>query len=509
MNSKSILVAGATGYVGGRLIPRLLKSGYRVKALARSHAKLICRPWARHPSVAIIECDVLDSISLKKAMSGCRAAFYLIQSLDVQGGDFAQKAARNLAAAAAFAGLERIIYLGRLADEDSPLVNNHQQISDKLVKVLQAGPVPVTVLRAGMIIGSGSASFEMLRYLADRLPIIFAPGWFRTAVQPIAVRNVLCYLEKCLESAEVLGQTFDIGGPDILSYQDLIDIYAEEAGLPRRIMLPLPFVGPAISSYWIHLTTPVSGSIVKSLAAGMTANVICKDNRIVSFIPQRLLTCREAIRLALQRAQQQLIETCWSDAGALRPPEWTRCREAQYSGGPILECGYRIRIQAHPEEVWKPIIEIGGQTGWYFGRFLWSVRGWMDRLVGGAGLRRGRRHPSQLYVGDALDFWRVLDVEPHRRLALLAEMKLPGEAVLEFTLKPLPDGRTELQQLARFLPAGLWGIAYWYSLYPFHMWLFRGLVRAIAQAVGKPITLGPQRFSSKLQQESPISANSD
>lgn len=509
MNSKPVLVTGATGYVGGRLIPPLLQSGYRVRALARSLAKLKCRPWAQHPSLEIIECDVLDSISLKKAMSGCRAAFYLIHSLDVQNEDFTRKAAQNIAAAAADAGLERIIYLGRLVDEDNPAISKHQLASKEVTEILQEGLVPVTVLRALMILGSGSASFEILRYLADRLPIVLAPGWFRTAVQPIAIRNVLCYLEKCLESEEVLGQTFDIGGPDILSYQDLIDIYAEEAGLPRRMILPLPVVGPNLSSYWIHLITPVSGSIVKSLAAGMTANVICKDNRIVSFIPQRLLTCREAIRLALERIQQQLIETCWSDAGLLRPPEWTHCGDAQYSGGTILECGYRIHIEAQPEEAWKPIIEVGGQTGWYFGHFLWSMRGWMDRLMGGAGLRRGRRHPSQLYVGDALDFWRVLDIEPHRRLVLLAEMKVPGEAVLEFAVKPLPNGQTELQQLSRFLPKGLWGIIYWYSLYPFHIWLFRGLVRTIAQAVGKPITFGPQRFSSKLQQECPISTNSD
>jgi len=497
MSQKLVLVTGATGYVGGRLIPRLLQSGFHIRALGRSHAKLKSRPWAQHPGLDVVECDVSDLSSLTKATYGCSAAFYLIRCLEAKEEALAQKAAQNMAKAAADADLERIIYLGCL------------NTTDEIVHVLQAGPVPVTVLRASMIIGSGSTAFEILRHLADRQPLIFAPAWLRTAVQPIAIRNVLWYLERCLESDEVLGQTFDIGGPDILSSLDMIDIYTQEAGLPKRMFFPLPLPGSTLGSYWIHLVTPVSGSTVKALRAGMTAHATCKENRIVSLIPQKLFTCRQAIRLALQRAQERLIETCWSDAGALRPPEWVHCGDAEYAGGTILECGYRIHIQAPLEEVWKPIIGIGGQTGWYFGSLLWSLRGWVDRLAGGAGLSRGRRHPAQLYVGDALDFWRVLDVEPCRRLALLAEMKLPGEAVLEFTLKPLPDGRTELRQLSKFLPKGLLGIIYWYSLYPLHVWLFRGLLRSIAKAVGKPITSGPHRFCSKLQQECSISAEAD
>jgi hypothetical protein len=360
-----------------------------------------------------------------------------------------------------------------------------------------------------MILGSGSASFEILRCLTDRLPIMFAPRWFRSAVQPIGIRNVLQYLEGCLQSEEVLGQTFDIGGPDLVSFHELIDIYAQEAGLNRRIILPLPFIGLNLSSYWIHLLTPVSGSIARSIARGLKCDAICKENRIVSIIPQHLLNCREIIRLALERMSEQLVESCWSDAGALTAPEWTCRGDAEYTGGTILGCGYRIHVDATPEEVWEPITRIGGRTGWYSGQFLWSLRGWLDRLIGGAGLARGRRHPSELHVGDALDFWRVLDFKPKQHLVLLAEMKTPGEAVLEFRLKPLPHGRTELQQLSRFLPKGLWGLLYWYSLYPFHLWIFQGMLRNIAGATGKPVSLGPEPFTSNLQQQCPISGKSD
>lgn len=509
MNSKPILVTGPTGYVGGRLIPRLLESGYQVRAVTRSFAKLGCRPWAKHPQLEIIECDILDLHSLKNAMHGCRAAFYLIHSLDTAHRDPAGTTARNMTAAAAEAGVERLIYLGRLGGTRIPGRNSNTAESEEVGRILRSGPVPTTILRAALILGSGSAAFEVLRYLADRQPVMFAPGWFRTSIQPIGIRNVLWYLEKCLESNEVLGETFDIGGPDIVSYQDLIEIYTEETDLPRRMVLPLPLFIPRLSSYWIHLVTPVSGSIARSMAEGITSNAVCNESRIASVIPQRLLSCREVVRLAIGRIQKQWIETCWSDAGAFRPPEWTYCGDAHYSGGTILECGYRVHIEAPAKDVWKPIVEIGGQTGWYFGHFLWSMRGWMDRILGGAGLKRGRRHPSQLYIGDALDFWRVLDVQHHRYLALLAEMKVPGEAVLEFRLKPLPTGQTELHQLSRFKPKGLWGIIYWYSLYPFHVWLFQGLVRTIAKAVGKPITFGPQRFSSKVRQECPISTDND
>ena len=346
-----------------------------------------------------------------------------------------------------------------------------------------------------MILGSGSASFEILRYLVERLPVMTTPRWVRTPVQPIAIRNVLHYLQGCLEHDEVEGGTFDIGGPDVLTYQSLMQIYAEEAGLAKRWIVPVPVLTPRLSSYWIHLVTPVPASLARPLTEGLRNPVVCQENRIQSIIPQPLLGCREAIRLALEKVKQQQIDTCWTDAGAPQVPEWSYCGDAPYAGGTVLECGYRAVLKASAEQVWKPVKGIGGERGWYFADSLWWLRGMMDRLAGGVGLRRGRRHPEELYAGDALDFWRVLEVDDRKRLLLLAEMKLPGEAILEFQIHALGEDRTEIQQLSRFLPRGLFGMLYWYGLYPFHQWIFKGMLKKIGRAVGRPVLEGPERFA--------------
>ncbi|MBN1931327.1 MAG: SDR family oxidoreductase [Desulfobacterales bacterium] len=510
MRSKPILVTGATGYVGGRLIPRLLEAGYRVRAMGRSIAKLKSRPWGTHPNIELTEGDVLEFESLRKSVSGCRAAYYLVHSMNPLQKDFAaadRKGAQNMALSAAEAGLEKIIYLGGLGNEQDPNLSEHLKSRLEVAKILQSGKIPTTFLRAAMILGSGSASFEILRYLMDRLPVMFTPRWVNTPCQPISIRNVLKYLENCLESNETIGQTFDIGGPDVLTYKALMQIYAEEAKLPRRWIIPVSFMTPRLSAYWIHLISPVPASIAIPLAEGLSVPVVCKDNRIQSIIPQRLLSCRETIRLALERIQQEQVETRWSDAGVLNIPEWTYCGDAAYAGGTILECGYYVRLRANAMEVWEPISKIGGHTGWYFGNFLWKIRGGLDRLIGGIGLRRGRRHPAKLFVGDALDFWRVLDVEPPNHLLLLAEMKNPGEALLEFRITTIENGEIELQQLSRFLPKGLGGILYWYAIYPIHQWLFGGMLRKIAESIGKPISYGPKRFTPKLNKSCDIRSN--
>jgi uncharacterized protein YbjT (DUF2867 family) len=500
MHTQPVLVTGATGYVGGRLVPQLLRAGYKVRALGRSAAKLKGRPWGNHPLVELATGDVLDQESLNQAVDGCWAAFYLVHSMNADPTGYTKtdrRAAQNMVEAAARAGLNRLIYLGGLGGRDDRRLSEHLRSRQEVARILQAGQVPATFLRAAMILGSGSASFELVRYLGDRLPIMLAPRWVKTPVQPIAIRNVLNYLQGCLEHDEVLGESFDICGPDIVTYRKLFQLYAEEAHLPKRWIIPVPILSPRFSSYWIHLLTPIPSSIARPLAEGLRNPVTCQDQRIRDIIPQELLDCRQTIRLALDRVDQQRIDTCWMDAGAIVPQEWYYCGDTQYAGGTILEMGLRIRFKASPEEVWKSVMQGGGGKAWYYGKILWQIRGWFDRLIGGVGFRRGRRHPTELLPGDALDFWRVLEIKPLVHLILVSEMKLPGEALLEFKIRPLPDGSTELEQVSRFLPRGLGGILYWYVLYPFHRLLYLTLLKAIAKAIGKPVTKGPERMTSR------------
>jgi uncharacterized protein YbjT (DUF2867 family) len=495
-----ILVTGATGYVGGRLIPVLLEAGYRVRAMGRSLDKLAGRSWACHPRVELAAGDVMDQASLVRAAQGCRTAYYLVHSMLSGKGHFAaadREAAQNMVAAAPAAGLTRMIYLGGLSENLEP-ASKHLRSRLEVGRILQSGPVPTTHLRTPVILGSGSASFEILRYLVDRLPVMITPRWLRSRNQPIAIRNVLGYLVGCLEQPETIGQTFDIGGPEILTYQDLLHLYAREAGLKRRLIVPVPVLTPKLSAYWIHFVTPVPAAIARPLTEGLTSEAVCTENRIQDLVPQKLLTCREAIRLALDRLAQERVDTCWMDAGTAVAPEWARCGDAEWAGGTILRCGYRVELEATAQQVWAPVQRIGGRTGWYHADFLWRLRGVLDRLAGGVGLRRGRRHSANIAAGDALDFWRVLEVTPNRRLLLSAEMKTPGEALLDIQVAPVRSGKTELRLLSRFLPRGLAGILYWYALYPFHEWVFHGMLVAIARIVGRPITRGPERFTPRI-----------
>ena len=498
-----VLVVGATGYVGGRLVPRLVERGHHVRAMGRSAAKLLCRPWGRHPLVEVVEGDVLDLQSLRQAARGCRSAVYLVHSMNARKAAFAEadrRAAHNMVAAAQAAGLEQIVYLGGLGDPSERSISKHLVSRHEVGAILQAGAVPATVLHAAMILGSGSASFEILRYLVERLPVMITPKWVHTPSQPIAITNVLGYLIGCLETPATIGGTFDIGGPDVLTYRDLIDMFAEEAKLPRRRVIPVPVLTPALSARWIHLITPVPASIAQPLTEGLSIPTACRENRIRELVPQQLLSCREAIRIALERIAQERVETCWMDAGKLTAPEWAHCGDAEYAGGTILACGYRVRLRATPEEVWEPVVRIGGRNGWYFADGLWWLRGAIDRLAGGVGLRRGRRHPRDIQVGEALDFWRVLEVEAPHRLLLLAEMKMPGEALLDIRVEALGKGRSQLTFHSRFLPRGLGGILYWYTLYPFHEWIFRGMLNAIARRTGRFLEEGPERFTARLGQ---------
>jgi len=499
--TRPILVTGATGYIGGRLVPKLLELGYTVRAIGRSLSKLESRPWANHPRLEAVQGDVLDVKSLKRAVRGCWASFYLVHSMNAPRRDFAYEdrcAAWNMVEASEGSSLSRIIYLGWLGDENDPTLSEHLRSRFEVSRILRSGLIPVTTLRTAMILGSGSASFEILRYLVDRLPVIPTPPWFHTPIQPICIRNVLNYLVGCLEQEETVGQTFDIGGPEIVTYDHLIRLYTQAAGLRDRLLIPVSFMSPRVNALSISLVTPVPKPLARALTEGLLNKTVCMDERISQIIPQQLMTCRQSIERAIEKIDQHRVEACWTDAGELLPPEWSYCGDESYAGGTVLACAYRIRLKASPVEIWEHIVRIGGQTGWYYGGPLWRLRGWLDKLIGGTSLLRGRRDPMTLYVGDALDFWRVLEVSAPFRLLLLSEMKLPGEAILEFRICPTGQGECELQQVARFLPKGFLGLLYWTSLYGAHRLLFKGMLRTIAREVGRPVVKGPERFEPNL-----------
>lgn len=497
MNQDPVLITGATGYVGGRLIPLLLSRGYQVRAMARTPAKLSCRPWANHANLEIVQADIFDPDSLTKALTGCQAAYYLIHSMHGGNKDFSKAdrtAAVNMTKAAKQAGLGRIIYLsGMVGDQPTPLkgLSAHLRSRAEVGQILSGSDTPTTILRAAQILGSGSASFEIIRYLVDRLPIMITPRWVNTQAQPISIKDVLDYLAGCLETPETIGQTFDVGGPDIVTYRKLFQLYAEVAGLRKRIILPVPLLSPRLSSYWVGLITPVPSALAKPLILGLKTRVVCSENRIRDLIPLELSDCHTTLTRALDRVKEQTVPTCFSDAGRLEEPELVACGDAPYSGGTVKGLTYSTLLEAEPSEIWHHVQRIGGENGWYAWNSLWKFRGFLDTLVGGIGLRRGRRDPVHIYPGDALDFWRVLDVQENKRLLLQAEMTVPGEALLEFIVEEQGPGKTRFSQRSKFLPRGLWGLLYWWLTYIPHKLVFKGMLKAMARKVDKPMLEKP------------------
>ena len=476
---KPVLVTGATGYVGGRLVPRLLDRGYRVRCLAREPRKLSGQPWASHPNLEVHRGDAADPDKLITVMHGCGAAYYLIHSMIAAGRqyrDHDKRLAETFAKAAEQAGITRIIYLGGLGETGTGL-SEHSASRRKVEEALSSRSVPVTVLRAAMIIGSGSASFEILRYLVDRLPVMVTPRWVRTQCQPIGISNALDYLLACLDEKATIGRRLDIGGADIVTYREIMDLMAELMGLRKRLIIPVPVLTPRLSSLWIHVITPLSHRVARPLAEGLKNRVVCRNDDSQRLMPQDLRTTREAIAGALGELRHHQVETIWSDAGPLP-------RDPNGSGGKVFMDQRRMRINAPPAKVYRAVCRIGGRRGYYAADWLWRIRGWIDRLLGGPGLRRGRKNPERICYGQALDFWRVTEVSPDRHLQLRSEMKLPGDASLDFEiLRQEPRSEVcELIQTARFKPRGLPGLLYWYAVIPLHSIVFSGMLNGIRRA---------------------------
>ncbi|MFE9436104.1 SDR family oxidoreductase [Streptomyces sp. NPDC006640] len=489
------LVTGATGYIGGRLVPELLAEGHQVRCLARSPDKLRDYPWAGEAEV--VRGDVTDAESVGDAMREIDVAYYLVHALG-SGHDFEEtdrRAARIFGEQAKAAGVRRIVYLGGLTpvgvpeDELSPHLRSRAEVG----RILLNSGVPTTVLRAAVIIGSGSVSFEMLRYLTERLPVMVTPSWVSTRIQPMGVRDVLRTLVGSATMPAEVNRAFDIGGPDVLTYLEMMRRYATIARLPRRLIFPVPVLTPRLSSHWVGLVTPVPASIAKPLTESLRHEVVCHEHDIARYVPDppgRPIGFDASVALALQRVRDAQVTTRWSSASYPGTSSDPLPTDPDWAGGSLYTDRREMAVDASPEALWRVIEGIGGDNGWYSFPLAWAVRGWLDRAVGGVGLRRGRRDANRLRVGDSLDFWRVEEIEPGHLLRLRAEMRLPGLAWLEMYAEKDDDGRTRYRQRALFHPHGLLGHLYWWSVSPFHSVVFGGMARNIAKAAAKDAPRG-------------------
>jgi len=474
-----IFLTGANGYIGKRLLLALLGNGHQVICMVRD-ARRFAPPNRFAESVEMLVGDLLKPETLDNIPVDIEAAYYLVHSMSQNARDFARlesESSENFSAAIQKTNARQIIYLGGISNDAN--LSPHLKSRLAVEKILQESGIPLTVLRAGIIIGAGSASFEIIRDLVEKLPVMVAPKWLKTKSQPIAIHDIIYYLTAVLGNPGSYGKTFEIGGPDILTYKQMLLEFAKIRGL-KRVIITVPVLTPRISSYWLYLITATTFSLARSLVDSMKNEVICENNEIDQIIPHHCLSYQDAIRRAFSHAGEDILISSWKDA-------WVSGRLPADFGGyievPTHACyidKQQVNIADNAQLILERIWRIGGETGWYYGNLLWGIRGFLDKLVGGIGLRRGRTNPSELNAGDALDFWRVLVADKAgMRLLLYAEMKLPGEAWLEFKIYPNQNGGT-FQQTATFRPKGLSGRLYWYAMFPFHIFIFRRMAQRIA-----------------------------
>lgn len=477
-----MVVTGASGYVGGRLVPRLLEHGHDVTVIVRDLNRLDDVPWK--DSVRVVVGDLADAATVREAVSGQEVLYYLIHSMSSTK-DFDQlesHIAQTVAREAANAGLRRIVYLGGLHPEGK--LSKHLASRKKVGEILLASGVPTIALQAGVIIGSGSASFEMIRHLTEVLPYMPAPKWVRNFIQPIAIRDVLHYLVEAAQVDSSVNRAFDIGGPDVFRYSELMNGYAVEAGLKPRTIMSLPVLSPYLASQWVNLVTPIPRSLAVPIIESLLHDAVMKNHDIDEVIPapaEGLTGYGRAVRLALAKMRQGEVETSWRDAKVQGAPHDPLPSDPDWAGHTVYTDVRKVSADAPVESLWTVVESIGGDNGWYSLPGAWALRGLIDKLVGGVGLRRGRRDPDHLITGDALDFWRVERVETNSILRLRAEMKLPGLAWLEFSVSATSPTTSVLTQRAIFFPHGLGGRLYWLAVMPFHGIVFSGMARGLAR----------------------------
>ncbi|WP_027064794.1 SDR family oxidoreductase [Maribacter sp. Hel_I_7] len=470
-----ILLTGANGYIGMRLLPQLLDMGHEVVCAVRDEARLSVDKETRS-KIEVIEIDFLEEPKENVVPNDIDAAYFLIHSMSSSTQDFDEmeaKTAENFNKYVAKTQIEQVVYLSGIVNEDN--LSKHLQSRKNVEDILYQGKFKLTVLRAGIIVGSGSSSFEIIRDLCEKLPVMITPKWVLTKTQPIAIRDVITFLTGVLGNEKTYNDSFDIAGPNVLTYKEMLHKYAEVRGFKNWIWT-VPVMTPKLSSYWLYFVTSTSYKLALNLVDSMKIEVIAKDTRLQEILNIKPHTYKEAIDLAFKKIEQNLVISSWKDSMISGRFVDNLEKHIQVPKYGVLKDHKQIKVK-NPEKVLQRVWSIGGETGWYYGNWLWKIRGFMDKLSGGVGLRRGRTHPDRIYAGDSLDFWRVLLADKKaKRLLLFAEMKLPGEAWLEFKI----DDDNVLHQTATFRPRGLRGRLYWYSIVPFHYFIFGGMIKNIA-----------------------------